>query len=177
MSRQFLAVYLFTFILDTAEIEGYRLMTAAAQEGPPGAEGRITLWLSLAILHLSLGWWRPPGSQQGLGVAACVLARWGVWSQTSRADVLLKVTESKTNLDWKGPQKSSSSNHPAMGSNILPLTRLLTAPYKLPGMGPPIASLGNLFQCLTTVKSFSLISDIDLPFLSLKPFSYHWMPL
>lgn len=37
-------------------------------------------------------------------------------------------------------------------------------------MGPLITSLGNLFQCLTTVKHFFLISNISPPSLSLKPF-------
>ena len=41
-----------------------------------------------------------------------------------------------------------------------------------PGMGASTASLGNLFQCVTTlcVKNFLLISNLNLPCLSLKPF-------
>jgi len=38
--------------------------------------------------------------------------------------------------------------------------------------GASTASLGNLFQCVTTlwVKNFLLISNLNLPCLSLKPF-------
>ena len=38
--------------------------------------------------------------------------------------------------------------------------------------GASTASLGNLFQCVTTLceKSFLLISNLNLPCLSLKPF-------
>jgi len=38
--------------------------------------------------------------------------------------------------------------------------------------GASTASLGNLFQCVTTlcVKNFLLISKLNLPYLSLKPF-------
>ena len=43
---------------------------------------------------------------------------------------------------------------------------------KASGDGASTASLGNLFQCFTTlcVKNFLLISKLNLPCLSLKPF-------
>jgi len=63
-----------------------------------------------------------------------------------------------------------------MGRNTFHQTRLLKAPSNLslnPAKeGAVTASLGNLGQGLTTlrVKNFFLISNLKLPFFSLKPF-------
>ena len=55
--------------------------------------------------------------------------------------------ESQNGLVWKGPFKIIESSHPA---------RLLKAPSNLTlntsRDGAPTASLGNLFQCLTTLS-------------------------
>jgi len=64
-----------------------------------------------------------------------------------------------------------------MGRDIFHQTRLLKAPSNLAlntaREGAATASLGNLCQGLTmlTVKSFFLISIINLPSFSLKPLS------
>jgi len=63
---------------------------------------------------------------------------------------------------------------PAVGRDIFHQTRLLRAPSNLAfntaREGAATASLGNLCQCLTTlrVKNFFLISNLNLPSFSLK---------
>ena len=44
--------------------------------------------------------------------------------------------------------------------------------FKVSRDGASVITLGNLFQCLTTltVKDFFLISNLNLPSLSFKPF-------
>jgi len=61
-----------------------------------------------------------------------------------------------------------------MGKDTFHYTRLLKAPSSLAlntREWTSTASLGNLFQCLTTliVKNFSLIANLDLPSFGLKP--------
>jgi len=62
-----------------------------------------------------------------------------------------------------------------MGKDIFHDTRLLKAPYNLafniPREGASTVSLGNLFQCLTTliVNNFFLTSNLNLSSFSLKP--------
>ena len=75
-----------------------------------------------------------------------------------------------------GPLKSPGSNPSAVGRDTSHQTRLLKAPSSLAlnasRKGAFTTSLGNLFQCLTTltVKNFFLTSSLNLPFSSLKPF-------
>jgi len=86
-----------------------------------------------------------------------------------------RIIESYNGLGWKGPCRSSSSSHPAMGRDTFYQNRLLKAPSSLAlntsREGTSTASLGNLCQCLTTliVKNFFFISHLNLPFFSLKP--------
>jgi len=74
-------------------------------------------------------------------------------------------------MGWKGPYRSSHSNHPAMGRDTSHETRLLKAPSNLAlntaREGASTDSLGNFFQCLTSlkVKNFSLLSNLNLPSL------------
>jgi len=62
-----------------------------------------------------------------------------------------------------------------MSRDIFHYTRLLRAPSSLAlntsREGASTASLGNLFQCFTTimVKNFFLISSLNLPSFSLEP--------
>ena len=81
-------------------------------------------------------------------------------------------------VEWfglEGPLRSPSSN-PAIGRDTSFQTRLLTVPSSLAlnvyREGASTASLGNLLQCLTTltVKNFFLISSLNWPSSSLKPF-------
>jgi len=66
------------------------------------------------------------------------------------------------------------SNPPAMGRDTFHWTRLLRAPSNLAlntaREGASTASLGNLFQCLTTlrIKNLFLRTNRTLPFFSLK---------
>jgi len=63
-----------------------------------------------------------------------------------------------------------------MSRDIFHQTRLLRVPSNLAlnaaREGTATASLGNLFQCFTTlmVKNFFLISNLNLPSFSLEPF-------
>jgi len=65
--------------------------------------------------------------------------------------------------------------NPAMGRDTFHQTRLLRAPSYLAlntaREGASTASLGNLCQCLTTlrVKNLFLVSNLNLPSFSLKP--------
>jgi len=74
----------------------------------------------------------------------------------------------------KGPRWSLSSNPPAMCSvsNHQPRLPRATSSLALNASrdGASTTSLGNLFQCVTTpwVKNFFLISNLNLPCLSLK---------
>jgi len=87
-----------------------------------------------------------------------------------------RITESQNGLGWKGPQWSLSFNPPAMCRVANHQTRLprATSSQALNGSrdGASTTSLGNLFQCVTTlcVKNFLPISNLNLPCLSLKPF-------
>ena len=64
---------------------------------------------------------------------------------------------------------------PAMGRDTFHYTRLLKVPFNLAlnasRQGTSTASLGNLFQCLTTliVKTLFITSNINQPSFSLKP--------
>jgi len=64
-----------------------------------------------------------------------------------------------------------------MGRDTFHYTRLLKAPSNLAfntaREGAATTSLGNLFKCLPIliVKNFFLISNLNLPFFSLKPLS------
>ena len=82
-----------------------------------------------------------------------------------------RITDS---LRWKGPLE-------VIYSNFTAVNRDTTARSDYPGSDPTspspqgwasTTSLGNLFQCLNTftVKDFFLISNLNLPSLSLKPF-------
>ena len=77
--------------------------------------------------------------------------------------------ESWNGLGWKGPERSSGSNPPAISRDIFHQTRLLRAPSNLavnPAReGAATASLGNLGQGFTTLmgKNFFLISHLNLP--------------
>jgi len=68
------------------------------------------------------------------------------------------------------------SNPSATGRDPFHQPRVLQAPYNLAlntaREGTATASLGNLFQCFTTlmVKNFFLISNLNLPSFSLEPF-------
>jgi len=63
-----------------------------------------------------------------------------------------------------------------MSRDIFHQTKVLRAPSNLilntPREGVSTASLGNLFQCLTTlmVKNFFLVSHLNLPSFSLEQF-------
>ena len=78
-------------------------------------------------------------------------------------------------MGWKEAYRSSSSNVPAVGRGIFHQTSLLKAPSNLSlntsREGTATASPGYLYQCLTTllVKNFFLMSNINLPYFSLKP--------
>ena len=95
-----------------------------------------------------------------------------VWFQNS--DFYHRIIESWNGLGWKEPYRSSRSKPPAMGRDTFHQTRLLQAPSNLAlntaREGAPTASLGNLFQGLTAliVKTFFLISNVNLPSFSLK---------
>jgi len=76
----------------------------------------------------------------------------------------------------EGTLKITWFQPPAMGRDTFHQTRLLRAPSN-PALntareGAATASVGNLFQCFTTlmVKNFFLISNLDLPSFSLEPF-------
>jgi len=85
------------------------------------------------------------------------------------------VLEPQNGLGWKGPSRSSSSNPPAMSRDTFHQTRVLKALSNLalnPAReGAATASLGNLGQGFTTprAKNFFLVSDLNLPSVSLKP--------
>ena len=94
-----------------------------------------------------------------------------------------RVIESLNGLGWKGPQWSSSFNPHAMCRVASHQTRLPRATSSLAlnvsRDGASTTSLGNLFQCFTTLweKNFLLISNLNFPCLSLRPFpplSYHY---
>lgn len=95
---------------------------------------------------------------------------------TAEASLVRDVmtTESKTGFCWKGPYRSSSCNHPDIGWDTFHQTRLLRTPtsltLNLPKSGASTAYLGNLCQCLTTlrVKNLFLLSDPSLPSVQLK---------
>jgi len=77
-------------------------------------------------------------------------------------------------LGWKGPLKAIQSNPPAMSRDIFNSIRLLGGPFHLTlnvsRDGASTASLGNPFQCFTTVivKNVFLLSRLNLPSFSLK---------
>ena len=79
---------------------------------------------------------------------------------------LFTIIESWNGLGWKGPQRSSGSNPPAMSRDIFHQPRLLRAPSNLalsPAReGVATASLGSLGQRFTTLmgKNFFLISNL-----------------
>ena len=80
-------------------------------------------------------------------------------------------------LGWKEETfKVIQFQLPAIGRDTSHQTRLLTAPSSLAlntsWEETSTTLLGNLFQCLTTltVKNFFLISSLNLPASSLKPF-------
>jgi len=87
-----------------------------------------------------------------------------------------RIIESWNGLGWKRPPSSSSFSPPAMCRVANHQTRLPRATSSLAlnasRDGASTTSLGNLFQCFTTlwVKNFLLISNLNLPCLSLKPF-------
>ena len=93
---------------------------------------------------------------------------------TASSDKLFYITDSLNGLGWKGPLRSYSSNPPAIGRDTSLQTRLVRAPFSLAlnasREGASTTSLGNLFQCLTTltVQNFFLISSLNLPSSSLK---------
>ena len=68
----------------------------------------------------------------------------------------MTFTESYNGLGWKGPYRYSSSNTSAMGRDTCHQTRLLKPPSNLPlntdREVAATASLGDLFQCLTTLE-------------------------
>ena len=86
--------------------------------------------------------------------------------------------ESQNCLGWKGPQWSSSFNPPAMCRVTNHHTRLPRATSSLAlnasRDGASTTSLGNMLQCVTNlwVKNFLLISNLNLPCLSLKSFPF-----
>jgi len=63
-----------------------------------------------------------------------------------------------------------------MGRDTSHYTTLLKAPSNLTSNtsreGASTAAVGNLFQCLTTlrIKNFFIICDLNLPYFSLQPF-------
>ena len=85
-------------------------------------------------------------------------------------------TVSQNGLGWKAPQRPSGFNHPAMCRVANHQKRLSRATSSLAlnasTNGISTTSLGKL-QCVTTlqVKKILLISNRNLPCLSLKPFS------
>jgi len=87
-----------------------------------------------------------------------------------------RVIESYNPYIWKGPLRIMQSNSSAMKRNMHSEIRLSGArsslTLKVSGSGLSTTSLGNPFQCLTTltVKDFFLISNLNLPSISLKPF-------
>ena len=99
-----------------------------------------------------------------------------MFSAISCLNIIESQNESQNGLGWKVPQISSSFNLPAMGRVTSHYTRLprATASLALSASrdGASTTSLGNLFQCITTpwVKKSLLISNLNLPCLSFKPF-------
>jgi len=96
---------------------------------------------------------------------------------TCLGGIAVHITESQNGLGWKGPQWSLSFNSPAMCRvAYLAKTRLprVTSSLALNASSNRAStiSLGNLFQCVTTlwVKKFLLISNLNLPCPSLKTF-------
>ena len=87
-----------------------------------------------------------------------------------------RIVETQSGLGWQGSIRSPSSNSPTIGRDTSLQTKLFKAPSSLAlnayREGASTASLGNLFQCLTTlaVKNFFLVSSLNLPFSCLKLF-------
>ena len=80
----------------------------------------------------------------------------------------------KHRMVWVGRDfRSSGCNVPAVSMDTYHKSRLLKAPSSLAlnTSRTPATSLGNLFQCLTTliVKNFFLLSNLNFPSFSLKP--------
>ena len=93
--------------------------------------------------------------------------------------IILNIIESYHRMAWV---EKDHSDHPVSTSPAL--CRVTNHQTRLPRATSSLAlnaardgafttSLGNLFQCFTTlwVKNFLLISNLNLPCLSLKPFS------
>ena len=91
---------------------------------------------------------------------------WGVEHKKFFYYVYFKHMVSQTGKGWKRPYRSSSSNPHAVGRDTIHFTRFLKAPSNMTlntsSKGVSTTSLGNLFQCLTTlrVKNFNLIPNL-----------------
>ncbi|KAK4828550.1 hypothetical protein QYF61_027519 [Mycteria americana] len=91
--------------------------------------------------------------------------------------ILLKLWGPELHMVSKGKDNLGylKSHHPAMSKDIFNSIRLLRAPSNLTlnvsRDGASTTSLGNMFQCFTTLilKNVVLISSLNLPSFSLKP--------
>ena len=90
----------------------------------------------------------------------------------------INLTEFHRNIEWFGLQGTSKViqfQPPTMARDTFHQTRLLRAPSNLAlntsREGAGTASLGNLFQCLTShiIKNFLLMCSLNLTLFSLEP--------
>ena len=112
-------------------------------------------------------------------ICVCVYIYIYIYTHILSYDKITESTfiESQNGLGWKGPLRSSSCSTPATGRDTSLQTRFLKSTSSLSLNVPrerAFHSLGSLFRCLTTltVKSFFLISSLNLPSSSLKPFLF-----
>lgn len=137
-------------------------------------------------------WWAMHGFRTSLRWSAwqCQMSTKAKASQQQRGLEYRNPSEAnrKTGQSQWGVSWSRSENHrvvwigrhlkdhpvPAPLSRHLPLEQVSQSPI-WPSLehswgGTATALLANLCQCLTTVKNFSLISNLTVPSVSLKPF-------
>jgi len=114
------------------------------------------------------------GSADGSSVRMCPVKGRAESSRSLPASVGVNASITE-GFGWKGPQRSSSPNPPAMGRDTFHWTRFLKALSNLAlntsRDGASTASLGSLFQHVTTLtgKNFFPRSNPNLPSFSLKP--------
>ncbi|KAK4833105.1 LOW QUALITY PROTEIN: hypothetical protein QYF61_027771 [Mycteria americana] len=92
-------------------------------------------------------------------------------SQQVTSSALVRIIESQNALGWKGPLQVIYCNPLARAGTSLTRSAPSNLTSNVSRDGASTTSLGNLFQCLTTliVKNFFLKSSLNLPSLSLKP--------
>jgi len=139
------------------------LQSATAEDG----EGER----NFRLLFGAIGWVQGSFSRTGLWVKINHHV-----NATSHSPGSHRITESQDSLGWKGSLRSPSSNslprasfnQPGQAGQGLIQTALNTSRDRA-----STASLDSLCQCLTTrsVRNFFLISNLNLPYFSLKPSS------